>query len=117
MLRLLFGCPRRQRKRSTVVSDRRRMDQLCGIVDHDSSLELLQFEVIEDRELTECRLVETSISGEAVLFQIIEGLTHEEVVQQKDKYSYVRANLSARQPVPSGIICHHQLTNNSAKEQ
>lgn len=68
-----------------------RMDEFCGIVDEGSKLDLLQFEVVEDRELTEGRLVEAAIAGKPVLFQIIEGVTREEVVQQKNKYGYVRA--------------------------
>jgi hypothetical protein len=68
----------------------RRMDQLCGIVDQDTSLDFLQFEVIEDRELAEGCLVETNISGVAVLYQVMEGLTREDIVQQKNKYGYAR---------------------------
>ena len=68
----------------------RRMGQLCGIVDQDTSLDFLQFEVIEDRELAEGCLVETNISGVAVLYQVMEGLTREDIVQQKNKYGYAR---------------------------
>lgn len=69
----------------------RRKSQFCGIVDQDTSLDVLQFEVIEDRELTEGCLVEVAIGSRPVLYQVIEGLTHEDVVQQKNKYGYVRA--------------------------
>jgi uncharacterized protein len=68
----------------------RRVSQLCGIVDQDTSLDFLQFEVIEDRELAEGCLVETNISGVAVLYQVMEGLTREDIVQQKNKYGYAR---------------------------
>jgi uncharacterized protein len=61
------------------------------IVDQDTSLDFLQFEVIEDSELAEGRLVEASVSRHPVLYQIIEGLTREEIVQQKNKYGYARA--------------------------
>jgi hypothetical protein len=68
------------------------MSRLCGIVDSDTTSDLLRFEVIDDKALTEGRLVETQIAEhEAVLFQIVEGVTHEEVVQQKSKYGYARA--------------------------
>jgi len=69
----------------------RRMGQFCGIVDQDTSLEFLMFEVIEDREMAEGRLVEAAIAGQPVLYQVIEGLTREEIVQQKNKYGYARA--------------------------
>jgi hypothetical protein len=67
------------------------MGQFCGIVDQDTSLEFLMFEVIEDREMAEGRLVEAAIAGQSVLYQVIEGLTREEIVQQKNKYGYARA--------------------------
>ena len=68
-----------------------RMNQLCGIVDEGTNLDFLQFEVVEDSDLEEGRLVEATIAGQPVLFQVIEGVTHEEVVQQKNKYGYARA--------------------------
>ena len=69
----------------------KRMGQFCGIVDEGTTLESLQFEVIEDRDLAEGCLVEAEIAGEPVLFQVIEGITREEIVQQKNKYGYARA--------------------------
>lgn len=69
----------------------KRVEHLCGIVDEGTTLDFLQFEVVEDRELAEGRLVEAAIAGEPVLFQVIEGLTREEIVQQKNKYGYARA--------------------------
>ena len=69
----------------------KRMDQFCGIVDEGTTLDFLQFEVIEERDLAEGRLVETVIADEAALFQVIEGITREEIVQQKNKYGYARA--------------------------
>jgi hypothetical protein len=66
--------------------------RLCGIVDSDTSFEFLRFEVIRDGGLSEGRLVEARIGDHrGVLFQLIEGVTHEEVVQQKNKYGYARA--------------------------
>ena len=69
----------------------KRMDHFCGIVDEGTTLDYLQFEVIEDRDLSEGSLVEAAISGVSVLFQVIEGVTREEIVQQKNKYGYARA--------------------------
>jgi hypothetical protein len=66
--------------------------RLCGIVDSDTSFEFLRFEVIREDGLSEGRLVEARIGDyRGVLFQLIEGVTHEEVVQQKNKYGYARA--------------------------
>ena len=67
------------------------INKLCGIVDQDTVLDTLQFEVINDKDLSEGKLVETLISGQPVLYQIIGGVTWEEVVQQKNKFGYVRA--------------------------
>lgn len=67
------------------------INRLCGVVDNDTSLDYLQFEVIEDEGLSEGRLVEARIGDHWVMFQIIEGLTREEIVQQKNKYGYARA--------------------------
>ena len=69
----------------------KRMDHFCGIVDEGTTLDYLQFEVIEDRDLSEGSLVEAAISGVSALFQVIEGVTREEIVQQKNKYGYARA--------------------------
>jgi hypothetical protein len=67
-------------------------DRLRGIVDSDTSLEYLQFEVIDERGLCEGCLVEVQIGEQpSVIYQVIEGLTREEVVQQKNKYGYARA--------------------------
>jgi uncharacterized protein len=66
--------------------------RLCGIVDSDSSTEYLQFEVINDIGLAEGSLVEARIGDERqVIYQVIDGFTREEVVQQKNKYGYARA--------------------------
>ena len=67
------------------------IDRLCGIVDHDTSTTILNFEVTDDTDLAEGRLVETKIANKAVLYQVIDGLTKEEVIQQKEKYGYARA--------------------------
>lgn len=65
--------------------------RLCGVVDSDTALDFLQFEVIEDHDLAEGRLVEVRIGELMVMFQIMGGLTREEIVQQKNKYGYARA--------------------------
>ena len=69
----------------------KRMDQFCGIVDEGTTLDNLQFEVIEDRNLSEGSLVEAEIAGKPSLFRVIHGITREEIVQQKNKYGFARA--------------------------
>ncbi|MCB1380904.1 MAG: DUF87 domain-containing protein [Alphaproteobacteria bacterium] len=66
-------------------------DRLCGVVDSETTLEHLQFEVIDDSELCEGRLVEVRIGETTTIFQVIDGLTRDEIVQQKNKYGYARA--------------------------
>lgn len=68
-----------------------RINSLCGIVDSDSDLEFIEIEVINDQDLSEGRLVDVKLRGEDVIYQIINGVTREEAVQQKNKYGYVRA--------------------------
>jgi len=68
-----------------------KIDRLCGIVDHGTTLDRLEFEVIDESELSEGRLVEVKIGKDDVLYQVIDGVTHEEMVQQKNKYGYARA--------------------------
>lgn len=69
----------------------KRIDGLCGIVDEGTTLDFLQFEVVDDEDLSEGRLVEATIAAKPVLFQVIEGITREEIVQKKNKYGYARA--------------------------
>lgn len=68
------------------------IERLCGIVDSDTTLEYMQFEVTDDSGLSEGCLVEARIGDQRqVIYQVIDGLTREEVVQQKNKYGYARA--------------------------
>lgn len=68
------------------------VERLCGIVDSDTSLEYMQFEVVDEKGLAEGCLVEARIGDQrSVIYQVIEGLTREEIVQQKNKYGYARA--------------------------
>lgn len=78
-----------QQAREVLVLDR--INSLCGIVDSDSNLEFIEIEVVNDRDLSEGRLVDVDVRGEKVVYQIIDGQTREESVQQKNMYGYVRA--------------------------
>lgn len=68
-----------------------RINSLCGIVDSESNLEFIEIEVVNDSTLSEGRLVDVDVRGDKVVYQIIDGVTREESVQQKNKYGYVRA--------------------------
>ncbi len=66
--------------------------RLRGIVDSDSSPDYLLFEVIDDDGIAEGCLAEVRVGEERqVIYQVIDGVTREEVVQQKNKYGYARA--------------------------
>lgn len=68
------------------------IDRLCGIVGTETSPEYLQFEVIDEVGLAEGSLVEVRIGDiQSVIYQVVDGVTRDEVVQQKNKYGYARA--------------------------
>lgn len=76
-------------KRSqTILAD---LQSLVGIVAPETSIERLYFEVIKEEELEEGRLIETFIGDKPVIYQIVNGVTKEEVVHQKNTYGYARA--------------------------
>jgi len=66
-------------------------DALVGVVAPDTALDRLYFEVVRSEGLQEGRLVETSVNGKTVTYQVVNGLTKEEVVQQKNTFGFVRA--------------------------
>lgn len=68
-------------------------DRLVGLVAVDTDISKLRFEVVRtDLDLEEGRLVEVRIGRRTVLYQIINGLTKEEIVHQKHSFGYVRAD-------------------------
>jgi hypothetical protein len=64
---------------------------LVGLVAPDSSIERLYFEVVADDELEEGRLVEASIRDQPVLYQVVNGLTREEIIRQRNTHGFARA--------------------------
>jgi hypothetical protein len=64
---------------------------IVGLVAPESSIERLYFEVVADDELEEGRLVEVAVRGRRVLYQIVNGLTKEEVVRQRNTHGFARA--------------------------
>ncbi|MDD5644892.1 MAG: DUF87 domain-containing protein [bacterium] len=69
----------------------KRREEFVGVVSHETSVDTLYFEVIQEHGLEEGRLVEVSIRGKSVLYQVIDGMTKEEVVYKKNTFGYVRA--------------------------
>ncbi len=66
--------------------------RLRGIVDSETSPDYLLFEVIDDEGIAEGCLAEVRVGDtRQVIYQVIDGVTREEVVQQKNKYGYARA--------------------------
>ena len=46
--------------------------------------------MIQERDIEEGRVIEVDIRGQKVLYQVIDGLTKEEIVNQKNKYGYAQ---------------------------
>lgn len=66
--------------------------RLIGLVASDTNVGQLQIELVRaDLDLQEGSLVEVEIRGRPVLYQVIKGLTKEEVVQEKNTRGFVRA--------------------------
>lgn len=66
-------------------------NSIVGLVAADTTVEKLYFEVVKDDGLEEGRLVEVNIGGRKVTYQLVNGLSKEEVVQQKNTHGFVRA--------------------------
>jgi hypothetical protein len=68
----------------------RRAD-LIGLVAPDTNIATLQFELTRaDLDIGEGQLVEVLIGTKPVLYQIINGLTQEEILAQKNTYGFAR---------------------------
>jgi hypothetical protein len=67
-------------------------ERLIGLVASDTNVGQLQIELVRaDLELQEGSLVEVEIRGCPVLYQVIKGLTREEVLHEKNTRGFVRA--------------------------
>jgi hypothetical protein len=68
------------------------IDRLIGLVASDTDVGQLQIELVRaDLDIHEGSLVEVEIRGRPVLYQVIKGLTKEEVLQEKNTRGFVRA--------------------------
>lgn len=63
---------------------------IIGLVSQDSAIERLFFEIVDNTDLEEGRLVSVNVDNKKVLYQIVGGLTKEEIVQQKNTFGYIR---------------------------
>lgn len=68
-----------------------RSNELMGLVAENTSINKLFVEVINDTGINEGAVLEASIKGTPVLYQITDGLTREEVVFQRNTRGYARA--------------------------
>ena len=69
----------------------RKKAALVGLVAPDTSVERLFFEVVKEEGLEEGRLVEVQIGKCIVTYQLVNGLTKEEVIQHKNTHGFARA--------------------------
>lgn len=64
---------------------------IVGIVAPETTLERLYFEVADDADVEEGRLVEVQVANRFTTYQIVNGLTREEIVQSKNTFGFSRA--------------------------
>jgi len=69
----------------------RKANNFLGIVDTDSSIDNITIEIINEQKIEEGSLLEVKIKGEYVMYQVIDGLTWEDIISQKNKYGYSKA--------------------------
>jgi len=68
-----------------------RVEELVGLVAENTSINKLYVEVIQETGVSEGTILEASIKGTSVLYQITDGLTREETVFQLNTRSFSRA--------------------------
>ena len=66
------------------------LESFVGIVAPETATERLYFEVIQEKDIEQGRLVETFVGEKRVLYQVLDGLTKEEIIQQKNTYGFAR---------------------------
>jgi len=69
----------------------RQAEELVGLVAENTSINKLYVEVIKESAVSEGAVLEASIKGTPVLYQITDGLTREEIVFQRNTRGYARA--------------------------
>lgn len=81
---------------STLVDAKEAADharkRLVGLVSANTDIGQIQVELVRsDTDLQEGSLVQVEIKNQPVLYQVIEGLTREEILQEKNSRGFVRA--------------------------
>jgi hypothetical protein len=66
------------------------LKSFVGIIAPETTTERIFFEVIYERDIEQGRLVETFVGDKRVLYQVLDGLTKEEIIQQKNTYGFAR---------------------------
>lgn len=74
-----------------VETSLKRVDSIRGIVDIETNLQTLRFEVVNEEDISDGQLVDVKIGDQSVIYQIIDGATKEDAVQEKNKFGYVGA--------------------------
>lgn len=78
---------------ATICNTWEQKDRLVGLVASDTDISRLRIELVRaDLDIEEGRLVEVQIRSKPVLYQVINGFTREEILQQKNTRGYVRAD-------------------------
>lgn len=70
--------------------DRAEQKQIVGLVSQDTAIDKLYFEVVDNTDLESGRLVSARVADKKVLYQIVAGMTKEEVVLQKNTFGFIR---------------------------
>lgn len=66
-------------------------ERLIGFVAPDTTIGQLQIELVRELDVKQGSLVEVAAQGQPVLYQVINGLTKEEILREKNTRGYVRA--------------------------
>ena len=68
--------------------------KLIGIVAVESTINNLKVELIQENEIEQGRIIETQVGDKVIQYQILEGITKEEIIQQKSTYGYSKCEAS-----------------------
>lgn len=72
------------------VSDLR--DRIIGLVSSNSTSGMLRVEVVrDDIEISQGSIFELNLPGKSVEYQVVEGITQEEIIEQKNTHGYIFA--------------------------
>jgi len=93
-------------KNNIIVRDKKTI----GLVTVDSSVEFISFEIILDEDIEVGTLICTNIRRKEIIYQVINGLTKEEIIQKKNTYGFI--NVIARKIGEWDVSKNKFITNN-----